>query len=141
MYIRLAIIVKKLYELKKPILLFVPSIRQCEILYHLLNLFVPCCRVNSQSQNKDQTIADFKNGKYQICLSTTILERGITIPRVNVVVFHCDSPVFDEASLTQISGRVGRSIECPDGYCYFLSSKRKKEIDDCITNLQRANNA
>ena len=141
MYIRLALIVKKLYEMRKPILLFVPSIRQSEFLYYVLNLFIPCCRINSKSKDKDQTIKAFKNGKYDICISTTILERGITIPKVNVIVYHCDSPVFDEASLTQISGRVGRSIDCPDGYCYFLSSKRKSEIDDCITSLQRANNA
>ncbi|MCR5753069.1 MAG: transcription-repair coupling factor [Kiritimatiellae bacterium] len=60
---------------------------------------------------------DFERGKYDVLLSTTIVESGIDIPRANtILVDRADS--FGMADLYQLRGRVGRSSR--RGYAYFL---------------------
>ena len=77
--------------------------------------------------------------KYHVLIATTILERGITIENVNVAVLFANHRVFDEASLVQISGRVGRSFKYPDGECLFLFDQRSNEVDKCIRKCEAAN--
>ena len=48
-------------------------------------------------------------------LTTTILERGITIPNVQVAVVGAEQLIFNKGALIQIGGRVGRSVQCPTG--------------------------
>ena len=60
---------------------------------------------------------DFERGKYDILLSTTIVESGIDIPRANtILVDHAE--MFGLADLYQLRGRVGRSAR--EGHAYFL---------------------
>ena len=60
---------------------------------------------------------DFEHGKYDILLSTTIVESGIDIPRANtILVDHAE--MFGLADLYQLRGRVGRSAR--EGHAYFL---------------------
>ena len=92
-------------------------------------MFYPCEYVNSKSNNNDIKIQAFKDKKYHVLIATTILERGITIENVNVAVLFANHRVFDEASLVQISGRVGRSFKYPDGECLFLCYQRSNEVD------------
>jgi competence protein ComFA len=128
-----------LIKLKKKLLVFVPTIRMSRFIYFLLRRYYNCCYMNSKSTNKEEIIEEFKTGKYQLCICTTVLERGITIKGVNVIVMFAQHIVFDEASLVQISGRTGRDINDPSGLCYFLTSKKTEEIDRCIARLKRAN--
>ncbi len=60
---------------------------------------------------------DFAHGKYDLLLSTTIIESGLDIPRANtILVDHADD--FGMADLYQLRGRVGRSSR--EGVAYFL---------------------
>ncbi len=60
---------------------------------------------------------DFERGKFDILLSTTIVESGIDIPRANtIIVDHAE--MFGLADLYQLRGRVGRSAR--EGRAYFL---------------------
>jgi transcription-repair coupling factor (superfamily II helicase) len=60
---------------------------------------------------------DFESGKFDILLSTTIVESGIDIPRANtILVDHAE--MFGLADLYQLRGRVGRSAR--EGHAYFL---------------------
>ena len=60
-----------------------------------------------------------------LLVTTTILERGVTISNVAVAVLGAENPVFDEAALVQISGRVGRDRKFPEGeICFLLASSR-----------------
>ena len=43
--------------------------------------------------------------------STSVLERGVTIKNLQVIVFNAEHELYDEKSLIQISGRVGRKID------------------------------
>ena len=50
-----------------------------------------------------------------------------------------DHGVFDEASLTQMIGRVGRSFACPDGDGLFLCRRRSEQVERCVKRLEEAN--
>ena len=57
-------------------------------------------------------------------ITTTVLERGITLPRCHVLVVGADHPVFDAPTLVQIAGRVGRSADYRSGEVWFVSAER-----------------
>ncbi len=60
---------------------------------------------------------DFERGKYDLLLSTTIIESGIDIPRANTILIH-DAHMFGLADLYQLRGRVGRAAK--QGRAIFL---------------------
>lgn len=70
---------------------------------------------------------------------TTLLERGITIPSVQVVVFKGDHSVFTTASLIQIFGRVGRSFKDPEGKGVCLCQASSESIKDCVSQITKMN--
>ena len=68
----------------------------------------------------EKRINDFYQGKYQILVSTTIIESGLDIPNANtLIVDRADS--FGLAQLHQIRGRIGRSHK--KAYAYFVIPK------------------
>ena len=77
--------------------------------------------VTAHGRMDSQTLAakmrDFERGKYDILLSTTIVESGIDIPRANTILIE-RADTFGIADLYQLRGRVGRSSK--QGYAYFL---------------------
>lgn len=131
---------KKELEMNRKVLIFIPSKKLGTRMKKLLSLFVSCNNIDSTSENKDQIIQDFKDDKYRVLFSTNILERGVTFSNVQVLVYKADNGVFDDASLTQISGRVGRNINYPTGDCLFLCESRQRSIDNCVSGIVRANN-
>ena len=60
---------------------------------------------------------DFEDGRYDVLLSTTIVESGIDIPRANTMLID-RADTFGMADLYQLRGRVGRSAR--QGFAYFL---------------------
>ncbi len=60
---------------------------------------------------------DFERGKFDVLLSTTIVESGIDIPRANTIIID-HAEMFGLADLYQLRGRVGRSSR--EGHAYFL---------------------
>ncbi len=140
---RLVLFAMLIYWIKKidnkPVLVFVPTIKCGKILYFLFRNFFSCININSTTADKERLLADYRKGKYHICFSTTVLERGITIKGVNVIIFQADHKVFDEASLVQSSGRVGRGVIDTSGICIFLAESKSKSIDDCIKRIVSAN--
>ena len=56
----------------------------------------------------EDKIGAFYDGKYDILLSTAIVESGLDIPRANTLIVH-RADIFGLAQLYQLRGRVGRS--------------------------------
>ncbi|NWF50936.1 MAG: transcription-repair coupling factor [Ignavibacteriaceae bacterium] len=77
----------------------------------------------------ENVVHDFLNKKYDVLLSTKIIESGIDIPNVNTIIVN-KADRFGLAELHQLRGRVGRSIR--QAYAYFivpsLSSITKKAL-------------
>ena len=72
------------------------------------------------------TIMDFNNKKYDILVTTTIIESGIDMPNVNTMfVKRADS--FGLSQLYQIRGRVGRSGRKAYAYLFYPADRSLSE--------------
>jgi len=65
----------------------------------------------------ESVIYDFLNKKYDVLISTKIIESGLDIPNVNTIIVN-RADRFGLAELHQLRGRVGRSDR--QAYAYFL---------------------
>lgn len=131
---------KKILKENKPLLIFVPTIERAESLYqYLKHLFKKGERVHSKSLKRNEIIEDFRNLKYDYLVTTSILERGVTLANLQVIIFEADSSIYNAPSLIQISGRVGRKADFPNGKVLFLASKKNKEITLALNEIGRLN--
>ena len=80
----------------------------------------------------ETVLGRFLSGELKVLISTTIIENGIDIPRVNtLLVIHADR--FGLTQLYQLRGRIGRSDR--QAYAYFLveteivSEKAQKRLE------------
>lgn len=121
----------------KPVLIFVPTIKEGIVLQSKIK--IPF--VYSTLKDKQQLIEKFKSQKINRLITTSILERGVTFKDVQVIVFNANNSMFDEATLIQISGRVGRKLDAPKGNIYFLTTSKSKSINTCIRKLKIKNQA
>ncbi len=67
----------------------------------------------------EERMTAFIEGKYDLLLSTAIIESGLDMPNVNTIIIG-RAQNFGLADLHQLRGRVGRSIR--QGYCYLIVS-------------------
>jgi transcription-repair coupling factor (superfamily II helicase) len=75
------------------------------------------------SQVLEDIMSAFYDGKYDVLLSTTIIESGLDIPTANTLIVH-RADMFGLAQLYQLRGRVGRSKL--RAYALFTLPERKK---------------
>lgn len=135
--------IKKLLALKKPVLVFVPKIIQIPVYEKILKQSFPKIRltgVHAQDEKRQEKILGFRQGKYNLLLTTTILERGVTFKSVQVIVIAADDPIYNTPSLVQIAGRVGRNKHDKDGvvlFCYHRYTKEIKEAKKQILEMNR----
>lgn len=124
-----------LYKFEESCLIFVPSIK----IGNQLSSYLGLPFVYAGYEKLDEYITLFKNNGGSRLICTTVLERGVTFENVQVAVVYANHPVFNLASLIQISGRVGRSMKYPSGRVLFLCTERKAEVSLCIDLQIQAN--
>lgn len=71
----------------------------------------------------EEAVTSFYEGKYDVLLSTNIIESGLDLPSVNTMIIH-RADMFGLAQLYQLRGRVGRSKT--RAYAYLTLPPRKK---------------
>ena len=81
----------------------------------------------------DDKMNAFYDGKYDVLLSTTIVESGLDIPTANTMVVH-RADMFGLAQLYQIRGRVGRAKT--RAYAYLTTKPRTKLTDSAEKRLR-----
>lgn len=125
---------------KKPVLIFAPTIELCESTYRYLKIFYPKgYYVHSKLKNREEVIRKFKKGIIKYLVTTAVLERGVTIKDLQVIIFDADSKIYDEYSLTQIAGRVGRKFDAPEGEVIYLSNKITEAMEHSISTIKIKN--
>lgn len=72
--------------------------------------------LHSRDPLRDDKLKRFSTGRASVLVTTTLLERGLTFPHLDVLVLYADdNRVFSTETLVQIAGRVGRSAKSPGG--------------------------
>jgi transcription-repair coupling factor (superfamily II helicase) len=74
----------------------------------------------------EQVVIDFWERKFDVLVSTTIIETGIDIPNANTLIVD-NAEKFGLSQLHQIRGRVGRSRERAYAYFFYDPSKPLSE--------------
>ncbi len=80
----------------------------------------------------EEIMVNFINGRYDILITTTIIENGIDMPNVNTIFIN-DAHKFGLAQLYQLRGRVGRS-DVP-AYAYLLAPPLRQLTDTAKERL------
>jgi transcription-repair coupling factor (superfamily II helicase) len=81
----------------------------------------------------EEVIEDFLDYKYDVLVSTTIIETGIDIPNANTLIIH-DADQLGLSQLYQIRGRVGRSNRI--AYSYLMYKENKQLTEEALKRLQ-----
>ncbi len=125
---------------KQQAFIFVPSVIVLTQLVPLLQQHFPFLEgVHAEDPNRREKVQKFRNGEIQLLVTTTILERGVTVPNIAVAVYGADDDVFTESALVQISGRVGRSATFPTGEIIFFHYGKTEAMLDAIDHLKQMN--
>ncbi|MDI7248051.1 MAG: helicase-related protein [Bacillota bacterium] len=96
--------------------------------------------VHSRHPERDQLREAFKEGHIDVLVTTTIMERGITVPMADVVVLYADfERVFDAGALVQMAGRAGRSREYPCARVYFAAERTSPAMRAAIASIRAMN--
>ena len=139
-YYHLTRVLRRFLAENKQVFVFTPTIDECEQLYEVLRFLLPSISyVHSKKEDRSKVIDDFRKGIYRVLVTTAVLERGVTIKNLQVVIFNADHVLYTSQALIQISGRVGRKKDCPTGEVIFIASKKTKEMEVCVDEINKAN--
>lgn len=125
-----------------PVLVFVPKISWIDPWIKCFQRCFSDWRIDgsySADPNRSIKIERLGQGEFDLFVSTTILERGITLLGIQVVVLGADHPVFDERALVQMAGRVGRTRESPEGKVLFISKRRTPAMKTAVLWIEEQN--
>jgi len=89
----------------------------------------------------EQAITDFYDAKFDILLSTNIVESGLDMPSVNTIIVH-RADMFGLSQLYQLRGRVGRSkvrayayLTFPEGRSVTKNAMKRLEVMQTLDTL------
>ncbi|MCK5177183.1 MAG: DNA helicase RecG, partial [Candidatus Aenigmarchaeota archaeon] len=89
------------------------------------------------SVEKDNAMEEFRTGKYDILVSTTVIEVGVDIHNATVMMIeNCER--FGLSQLHQLRGRVGRGKE--QAYCILTADTRSAETRERLEIMVKTNN-
>ncbi|GAB2024775.1 DEAD/DEAH box helicase [Lactovum odontotermitis] len=133
---------KKQRKTAFPLLIFAPEIDFGQAFAESLQKDYPEERIGfvaSTTENRLEIVRQFREQELTILVTTTILERGVTFPKVDVFVYNSGHFNFTSSALVQIAGRAGRSPERPTGLVYFFHDGRSRDMTRAIAEIKEMN--
>ena len=88
-------------------------------------------------EKKDQVMSDFLDNKYQILVSTSVIEVGVSVANATVMIIE-GGERFGLSQLHQFRGRVMRSSFQP--YCYIFANTKAEKTLERLKAIKEAKN-
>ncbi|MBD1381387.1 DEAD/DEAH box helicase [Metabacillus arenae] len=125
---------------QKQAFIFAPRI---EFLNKIVDLIKPFCdlvdSVHAEDPERKEKVLAFREGKTLLLVTTTILERGVTIPNSDVAVLGAEDSIFTESALVQIAGRVGRHPDYPGGDVFYFHYGKTEAMIQAKNHIEAMN--
>ena len=80
-------------------------------------------------EDKESVMEDFRSGKLQALVATTVIEVGVDVPNANLLILH-NAERFGLAQIHQLRGRIGRGEH--KSYCILLTDSK---VPDALAKL------
>lgn len=119
---------------------FVSTVKRVgELVRALRAAGVSCEGCWAADPERPKKIAAFREGTTPVLITTSVLERGVTISGVDVIVWGADSALFATSQLVQMAGRAGRTSEAPKGRVIFAANGVSPQVKQACQYIREAN--
>ncbi|WP_322906499.1 helicase-related protein [Paenibacillus sp. SGZ-1009] len=121
---------------------FMPRIAWIEPMVVLLQRQFPLLCIagtSSQDEQRAHKVLLFRDRQIRILVTTTILERGVTIPHSDVYIVDAHDRVYPTAALIQMAGRAGRSKHDPYGKVIFIAAQYNRSQRQAMSQIRLMN--
>ncbi len=121
---------------------FMPRIAWIEPMVTLLKEHFPMLHIagtSSEDEQRAQKVVQFRERRIRILVTTTILERGVTVPGSDVYIIDAHDHVYHASALIQMAGRAGRSKQDPAGKVIFTASEYGRSQKQAIGQIRLMN--
>ncbi len=88
-------------------------------------------------KEKEKIMRDFKLGKIEVLVATTVIEVGVDIPKATVMMVE-GAERFGLAQLHQLRGRVGRADQ--QSYCFLFTESASSQTRQRLRAIIKAKN-
>ena len=86
---------------------------------------------SQKTEEKDRVLHEFVEGKYDVLVSTTVIEVGVNNPNATIMVIE-NADRYGLSQLHQLRGRVGRGKD--ESWCFLFAEPSEKLNSFCSTN-------
>lgn len=134
--------VRKHLQKHRRFLMFVPHVADLPVMKEALQStfeHATFTTVHAEDDQRLTKVLKMRQCRFDFLVTTTILERGVTFPQIDVCVVGADEEIFSSSALVQIAGRVGRALDNPDGDVTFFIPENAHNVQDAIKQIKYLN--
>lgn len=123
-------------------LLFVPTVADLLPVATIIQQACPqlaVSTVHAKDAERLTKVQTMRERNVQGLITTTILERGVTLPDIDVLILGADDQTFSPNALVQIAGRAGRKPTRPTGLVLALVTSKSWRVWSARQQISQMN--